>query len=161
MNMRVAGGLSVAVLVVLAATAHAQSATQTVTFQVNAVNQLAVTGSPSLTITTAVAGNAPTQVNANANTWAVTTNQTGAKVTASIAAAMPPGVTLSARMFPPAAATSTGMRPLGVAAVDLVTGITKLNQSGMQLRYRLNATSAAGVIASDTRVVTFTITGGV
>ncbi|MDB4889962.1 MAG: hypothetical protein JWL61_1817 [Gemmatimonadetes bacterium] len=66
-----------------AVSASAQTATQTVTFQVNAINQIAFVGSPSLTITTAVAGAAPTSVTA-AGTWAVTTNQTGAKITASI-----------------------------------------------------------------------------
>jgi hypothetical protein len=43
---------------------------------------------------------------------------------------------------------------------DIVTGITKLNASGLSLSYQLDAT-AAGVITSTTRVVTYTITGGV
>jgi hypothetical protein len=43
----------------------------------------------------------------------------------------------------------------------MVTGITKLNQSGMSLNYQLDATAAAGVVSSTTRVVTYTITGGV
>ena len=86
-------------IVALAATsASAQTATQTVTFQVDAVNQVGVTGSPTMAIT---------------------------------------------------------------AAVDMVTGITKLNASGLALTYQLDATSAAGVITSTTRVVTYTITGGV
>lgn len=152
---------AVAALALVASAAQAQTATQTVTFQVNAINQLGVTGTPSLTINTAVAGNAPTSATATGNTWAVTTNQTGAKITASIPAAMPAGLTLSAQMAAPAAATSAGLKALGVAAVDLVTGITKLNQSGLALSYQLDATAAAGVVASGTRVVTFTITGGV
>ena len=151
-----------AILTVAAAlSASAQTATQTVTFQVDAINQVAVTGTPTLAITAAVAGGAPTTVTSAGNTWAVTTNQTGAKITASIASNMPTGLTLSANLGAPTGATSAGLKSLSTVAVDVVTGITKLNQSAMTLTYQLDATSAAGVITSTTRVVTYTITGGV
>lgn len=144
-----------------ASTAFAQTATQTVTFQVDAINQVAVTGTPSLRITTAAAGSAPTTVTSTVGSWAVTTNQTGAKVTASIASAMPTGLTLSAELGAPSGATSTGPKALGTTGVDLVTGITKLNAAGLSLTYTLDAQASAGVVSSATRVVTFTITGGV
>jgi hypothetical protein len=144
-----------------ASTMFAQTAQQTVTFQVDAINQVAVSGTPSLRITTAPAGNAPTSVTAAGATWAVTTNQSGAKITASIASAMPTGLTLSANLGAPSGASSAGTQALGTTAVDLVTGISKLNASGLALTYTLDATAAAGVVASATRVVTFTITGGV
>ena len=140
--------------------ASAQTATQTVTFQVTAINQIAVTGTPSLVINTATAGTAPTAVTASANSWSVTTNQTGAMITASIPTAMPTGVTLSANLTAPAGATSTGLTTLGTTAVNVVTGITKLNAAGLGLSYQLSATAAAGVVSSSTRVVTYTITGG-
>jgi hypothetical protein len=159
--MKATSILSVAALAIVAGSAQAQTATQTVTFQVSAINQIGVTGAPSLTINTAVAGSAPTSATSVGNTWAVTCNQTGAKITASIPSAMPAGVTLSATLAAPAGAASAGIQALGVAAVDMVTGITKLNQAGLALSYQLDATAAAGVIASATRVVTYTITGGV
>lgn len=145
----------------VASAAQAQTATQTVTFEVKAINQISVSGTPSLTITTATAGSGPTSATATGNTWAITTNQTGAKVTASIASAMPTGLTLSAQMAAPSGATSSGSQALSATAVDLVTGISKLNASGLGLSYQLDATAAAGVVASATRVVTFTVTGGV
>ena len=150
-----------AVLVVVAApVAQAQTASQTVTFAVNAINQIAFVGAPSLTITTATAGSAPTSVtDAVTATWAVTTNQTGAKITASIPA-MPAGLTLSASLAAPAAATSAGFLALSATAVDLVTGITKLAQGALGVSYKLDATPAAGVVTSATRLVTYTITGG-
>jgi hypothetical protein len=149
-----------ALVVVAAPLAQAQTATQTVTFAVNAINQIAFTGAPSLTITTATAGSAPTSVtDAVTATWAVTTNQTGAKITASIPA-MPAGLTLSASLAAPAAATSAGFLALSGTAVDLVTGITKLAQGSLGVSYKLDATAAAGVVTSATRVVTYTITGG-
>jgi hypothetical protein len=148
-------------LALLAATSAVASAqvTQTVTFQVNAINQIAVSGSPSLLISTATAGSAPTSVTAAA-TWAVTTNQTGAKITASINSAMPAGLTLSASLAAPAGATSAGSLSLGTTAVDVVTGITKLAQGALGITYQLDATPAAGVVSSTTRTVTYTITGG-
>ena len=148
-----------ALVVVAAPFAQAQTATQTVTFAVNAINQIAFTGAPSLTITTAVAGSAPTSVTDATASWAVTTNQTGAKITASIPA-MPTGLTLSASLAAPAAATSAGFLALSATAVDLVTGITKLAQGSLGVSYKLDATAAAGVVTSATRVVTYTITGG-
>ena len=149
-----------ALVVVAAPFAQAQTATQTVTFAVNAINRIAFTGAPSLTITTATAGSAPTSVtDAATATWAVTTNQTGAKITASIPA-MPAGLTLSASLAAPAAATSAGFLALSATAVDLVTGITKLAQGALGVSYKLDATPAAGVVTSATRLVTYTITGG-
>ena len=139
----------------------AQTATQTVTFQVDAINQVGVTGSPTLDINTATAGSAPTSVTSSGNSWAVTCNQTGAKITGSIASNMPAGLTLSANLGAPTGATSAGLKSLSTVAVDLVTGITKVNASGLSLTYQLDATTAAGVVTSSTRVVTFTITGGV
>lgn len=159
--MKVSRSLMAGLLVVAAAvSASAQTATQTVTIQVDAINQVSVAGTPSLTISAAVAGGAPTTVTSTGATWAVTTNQTGAKITASIGSAMPTGVTLSANLGAPAAATSAGLQALSTSAVDVVTGITKLNATGLSLSYQLDATSAAGTVASTTRVVTFTITGG-
>ena len=159
--MNVSRSLMAGLLVVAAAaSASAQTATQTVTIQVDAINQIAVSGTPTLAISAAVAGGAPTLVTATGSTWAVTTNQTGSKITASLGSAMPTGVTLSANMAAPAGGTSANLQGLSTTPVDLVTGITKLNVSGLSLGYQLEASSAAGVIASTTRVVTFTITGG-
>ncbi|MEO8337558.1 MAG: hypothetical protein ABI664_21460 [bacterium] len=146
--------------VAIAGTAQAQTATQTVTFAVNAINRVAFVGAPTLTITTAVAGSAPTSVTNAASTWAVTTNQTGAKITASIPSNMPAGLTLSASLAAPVTATSTGFQALSTVPVDVVTTLTKLNAGSLAVTYKLDATAAAGVVASSSRVVTYTITGG-
>ena len=148
-------------LMTMAGSASAQTtATQSVTIAVNPINQIAFTGSPSLTITTATAGSNPTSVSDASATWAVTTNQTGAKITASIASALPAGVTLSVALAAPTAGSSAGAQALGVTAVDVVTGISKLAEGGLGVTYTLGATAAAGVVASTSRVVTYTITGG-
>jgi hypothetical protein len=153
-------GRILAISFFVAASASAQTATQSVTFQVDAINQIALSGSPSLVVNTATAGSAPTQASAAA-TWAVTTNQTGAKITASINSAMNAGLTLQVNLSAPAGATSAGAQTLSTTAVDVVTGITKLAQSGISVGYTLDATAAAGVVSSTSRTVTYTITGGV
>ena len=142
-------------------TAMAQTSTQTVTFQVDAINQISFSGSPSLLINAATAGSAPTSVTATGSTYSVTTNQTGAKITASIASVMPTGLTLSATLTAPAGATSAGLKSLSTTASDMVTTISKLNAASLSVTYQLDATAAAGVVVSATRVVTYTITGGV
>jgi|SRR5882672_1783958 len=152
--------VALALVALAAASAQAQTANQTVTFQVNAINQIAFVGAPSLTITTAVAGSAPTSVTDASATWAVTTNQTGAKITASIPLNMAAGLTLSSSLVAPVGGTSAGFMALTTVAADLVTGITKIANGPLGVTYKLDATAAAGVIASGTRVVTYTITGG-
>jgi opacity protein-like surface antigen len=145
----------------VAASASAQTATQTVTFAVNAIDQISFTGAPSLTITTAPTGSAPSSVTDATSSWAVTTNQTGAKVSASIPTAMPANVTLSVHLAAPAGATSpAGQALLTTTPVDLVTGITPTATSGLAVTYQLTATAAAGVVISQTRVVTYTLSGG-
>jgi hypothetical protein len=140
--------------------AHAQTATQMVTFNVNPINVIAFTGTPTLTITTAVVGSNPTTVTLSTSRWAVTTNQTGAKITASIPTNVPAGLTLSVNLQAPTGGTSLGYKALTTVSVDLVTGITKRGQVNRTVNYRLAATAAAGVVALTSRTVTYTITGG-
>ena len=143
-----------------ASVAQAQSATQNVTFQVNAINQISVAGSPSLTINTATAGSAPTAATASA-TWAVTTNQSNAKITAQLDSDMPTGLSLTVNLGAPTGASSAGATALTSSSVDVVTGITKKAEGSLSVGYSLSATTAAGVVSSTSRTVTYTITGGV
>lgn len=146
-------------IVSMAGTAAAQ--TQVVNFQVQGINQVAFTSTPvTLTITTAVAGSDPTPVSDASSVWAVSTNQTNAKISASISTAMPAGVTLSVALASPVGATNAGTVALTAVSQDLVTNITKLKASAQSVTYTLGATVAAGVIASSTRTVTYTLTPG-
>lgn len=159
MRLRPVSLIVFALGVTLSASASAQTS-QTVTFQVDPINEISVSGNPgALAINTAIAGSAPTAASNASTTWAVTTNQTGAKVTAAIDLAMPAGVTLSLNLQNPTGATSTTVS-LGTLAADAVTGITKLNESGKTVTYTLAATAAAGVVASTSRTVTLTMVAG-
>lgn len=140
--------------------ASAQTAAQTFNIGVSAINLVAFTGVPALTVSAAVSGSQPTAVTNNVGRWAVTTNQSNAKITARIPTNMPAGLVLSGNLAAPAGATSAGFQPLSIISVDLVTTITQVAQGGMIVTYRLAATAAAGVIPAATRIVTYTITGG-
>ena len=135
------------------------TATQQVSFEVQAISQLSFTGSPSLVISTATAGSAPASATANA-TYAITTNETSRKITASLDSDMPAGVTLSTNLAAPSGATSAGATSLSATARDVVSGISTVSQSGLNVTYSLSATAAAGVVPAGSRTVTYTITAG-
>ena len=155
---------AMALLVGATSVATAQTATQTVTFAVNGINRISVSGPASLTVNTATAGSEPTDAVSAGITWAITTNQAGQKVTAELTAAsggnMPAGLSLSANMAAPAVGTSDGQVSLSTTPARLVNGITRVAQSGMALTLTLSATVAAGTVASTTRDVLYTVTTG-
>ncbi|HEX2188414.1 MAG TPA: hypothetical protein VHG51_05920 [Longimicrobiaceae bacterium] len=143
-----------------ATTAAAQTATQTVSYEVQAINQLSVSGSPSLVISSAPAGSAPTSATASGS-YAVTTNQTGKKITAELDNDLPSGVTLSVTLAAPTGAISVDGVSLSTTPASVVTGIGTVNESGLSVSYELAATVAAGVVPASSRTVLFTITDGV
>ena len=151
-----------AALIALGVTAYAgPTATQTVTYEVSAINELSVSAATaSLTVNSATAGSAPSAVTDSTTTYAVTTNETNRKITGSINSNMGSGVTLSVTLGAPTGATSTGKQALSTVAADLVTGISALNETGKSITYELAATTAAGVVPSATKTVTLTITAG-
>ncbi|MBL7050513.1 MAG: hypothetical protein ISR96_13445, partial [Nitrospira sp.] len=135
----------------------ANTATQTVTFQVTAINEMAVSGNPAaMIINSATAGSAPTAVTDSTTTYDITTNETAKKITGQITTGgnMPSGVTLETNLTAPTGGSSAGYTSLSTTAADLVTSIDTLAESSKVISYRLSATIGAGVVASDTRVVT-------
>lgn len=148
-----------------ASTAVAQSsATQTVTFTVNDVSSIAVSGDPgSMAVDAGGANGTATDAS---TTYDVTTNAPSTapvKITAQITNGgdMPTGVTLSTTLADPDAtgsATSAGAVVLNsTAAQDVVTGISNLQATGNTITYTLTADVTASAISGATRVVTYTI----
>lgn len=136
-------------------------ATQTVTFEVQAINEIATSGDPgALVVSAATAGQQPDAVSDSSTTYAITTNETNQKITAALDAAMPAGVTLTIQLAAPTGATSAGAVTLTDSAADVVTGITQVAESGLGITYTLTADVTAGVLASDDRTVTLTIAPG-
>lgn len=146
----------------LAATeARAQTATQTVTFQVDTIKAMSASGDPGkLVVNSATAGSSPDDATDNSTSWAVTTNLSNTKVTGSIDTNMPSGVTLTVSLAAPSGASSSGDISLSTTDQDLVTGVSQVAESGLTITYTLSATTGAGVVAEDTRTVTFTLLEG-
>ncbi|HEX2080170.1 MAG TPA: hypothetical protein VHG08_20885 [Longimicrobium sp.] len=157
--VRHAAVLAIAAAAFAAPGAHAQTATQTVSYEVTAINEISVTGSPSLVINDATAGSGLTSATAS-GTYAITTNQTNRKITAQLDTNMPSGVTLAVTLAAPTGGTSAGAVSLSTTAQDVVTGVSNANQSGLSIGYTLSATVAAGVVPAGNRTVTYTITAG-
>jgi hypothetical protein len=148
-------------LLVLTHDARAQTATQVVRFQVNAINQVAVSGIPApMVINSATAGNAPGSVIGAGTSYAITTNESNQKITASIDQSLPSGVTLEVALTAPDGAMSAGAVLLSTSGADVVTGITSANASSLPITYRLSATPAVQMSAPATRTVTFTVVSG-
>jgi hypothetical protein len=141
--------------------ARGQTATQVVHFQVNAINQLAVTGNPApMVINSATAGSAPAAVTASGTSYGVTTNEQNQKITASLDQPMPSGVQLEVTLGAPAGAASAGAVPLTTAGADVVTGISSTTASSLPITYRLSATPSVNMSSPAARTVTLTIVAG-
>ena len=148
--------------VLLAATAlAATSANQIVTFSVIPVNEIAVAGNPSaLVVNAATPGSHPDVATDNSTTYSISSNGTNVKITGAIDTAMPTGVTLKVNLAAPTGGSSAGDVPLGVSPSDLVTGTTKVAESGLTITYKLNAVVSAGVVVTSNKTVTLTVTDG-
>ena len=156
--MRTTAVLLAATLGLAGLAGQAAGQTQTVTFEVQAINQISVAGTPSLTINAATAGSAPTSATYGSGSWSITTNESNKSVQAKLDSDMPAGVSLSLNMTAPTSSgTSAGAQALTSNNATLVTGITKLNQASIGMTYTLAATAAAGTVGSTSRTVTFTI----
>ena len=139
----------------------ANTAQQTVTFQVDAIDEISVSGNPgNLAVTTATPGSQPDDDTDNSTSWAVTTNGTNKKMTGGINSNMPANVTLQINLTAPTGGSSSGDQSLSTTAADLVTSVTQVAESGLTIAYTLSATIDAGVVTQDTRTVTLTLTDG-
>jgi hypothetical protein len=130
---------------------------QNVTFSVAAINQISVTGTPTLAITGAPAGGAPTSVTDATSSYAITTNQSNLRIQAQINENMPLNVSLSASVAAPTGAATTGPTALSTTPANVVTGISQVNQGSLGISYTLTAAANAGTVPSQSRTVTFTV----
>jgi hypothetical protein len=80
------------------------------------------------------------------------------KVTASLNSIMPPGVTLTVTITAPTGATALGPVTLDATTRDVVSNIINKTAETKTITYSLSATAAAGVVTSQSRTVTFTLT---
>lgn len=145
---------------VFAATSFAaNSDTITVNYAVSAINELNIDdASVSLTVSAATAGANPDQASAGA-TYDITTNcaTDAKKITAAINTDMPSGLTLKVNMTAPTGGTSAGAVTLSSTAANAVTAVDAIAQANISMTFTLDATAAAGVVASASKTCTLTI----
>jgi hypothetical protein len=135
------------------------TAQQTVTYQVDAINEISVSGDPAnLVVNSAIAGSEPVSDTDYTTSWAITTNQTARKMTGAINSDMPANVTLEINLIAPTGGSSEGDVSLSSADADLVTSIETVAESGLTITYTLSATVAAGVVTQAQKTVTLTLT---
>lgn len=134
------------------------STNSTVSFTIANITQLSISGSPgALTIASATAGSQPNSVSDSKTTYNVTTNSTAQRISGALNLAMPSNMTLAVALVAPAGATSAGSVSLSTTARNLVTGISNLAQSALQITYTLSATVAAAPVAGGSRTITYTL----
>ncbi len=143
----------------LATTAIAQSATQDVTIVIADINEISVSGNLTLTINSATAGSNPDDATDNTTSYSITTNGTLKKITGQLDVVYAAGISLKVNLSAPTGGTSQGQKTLTTIAQDLVTGISGLAESAIQIAYTASATPAVPPNgAGETHTVTFTIT---
>jgi hypothetical protein len=136
----------------------AQTASHTVTVQVNAINELALTGGNiTLTVSTATAGQQPDPVTNSTCTLAWTSNQATRKITVATNLATQ-NFTLKVLAQSVTGGTAAPEATVTNTAADLVTGVSRTT-GGCTLRYTASATAAQGT-GSDVHTVTYTLTAG-
>ncbi len=79
------------------------------------------------------------------------------KLTAQLDRSLPPGVQLETQLTVPIGAVSLGWVALGTGAREVVTELLPASVLSLGVYYRASATVQAGVVASTTRTVTYTL----
>jgi hypothetical protein len=157
MNKLIYSFIFILIVVFLQGSAHgAQTGTTAVTFTFQAIDEIAVAGSPTLIINSAVAGQQPQPVINTSSTYSISTNGTNKRITAGINTQMPANTTLEIQLTAPGSGTSTGYKTLSTVAADVVTGISHVASASKTITYRFSATTAAGVL-TDSCTVTLTL----
>jgi len=162
-KLSVTGFMTVTLVALLALAAlPATTAEQTLSYQVEAINELTVSGSPEpLIINTATAGSEPTSVTDASTTYAITTNggNNSRKITAQLDSDMPNDLTLCITLSGPTGADAPPTDViLTTTPVDVVICINSVAQNGLTITYTLSAAATVGVVNPAIKTVTLTIT---
>ncbi len=132
--------------------------TQTVTYEVQVITEISVSGNPgALTIDSATAGSAPNSETDNTTTYAITANKAGTTITGEINTDMPANTTLTVSLAAPTGGSTAGAKSLSTVATLLATCVAPVAEAGNSITYVFSATVAAGVVPSDSKTVTLTV----
>jgi hypothetical protein len=150
---------ALAVLVLgLAGSTSAQTATQVVNFTVAAFQQISVGPGPiGIDIDAWTGADDNLTPATGASTYSLLQNVGVSRITAQINSDMPTGTTLEVRLTPGAAkGSSAGYQFLTSTAVNVVTGIPRGTDNARVIDYRFSANASAGPLSGN-RTVTYTL----
>jgi len=134
-------------------------ATQTVSFKVQVINEISVSGSPGpLLLNVSKAGAEPAAVEDSSTRYAITSNLNNMKITGKLDSEMPAYTALHITLTPPSGAYGCGEQNLSTTAQDLITGINQTKGSDLPISYKFSAQAQAGEIPLSSRQVVLTIT---
>ncbi|MBO6574830.1 MAG: hypothetical protein JJ896_05410 [Rhodothermales bacterium] len=132
--------------------------TQSVTVSVSAISLISVSGNVTLTIDAATAGSSPDSDVDASTVYRITVNQAGQKITGSLDSGFSAGLTVQLLLAAPSGGSASQVT-LSTTPQDLVTGVSKVAESGLTLTYTATGTpSAAPNGAGQSRTVTLTLT---
>lgn len=149
---------AVAILAVSAEAQTRATTTQTVTLAINAVYKLAVSGSPTLTITDATAGSGNmTSVSDATSTFSITQNQGTARLSVQLSSALPTGQSLTVAV-PSGLGTTAGTVPIGDGTAHTVMNtLSRGASNGQTITYTFGATTSADPASPTAYTVTWTL----
>lgn len=145
--------------------ASAQSDNHVVNVEIQAINEIAIAGDVSLSVSTATAGSDPTAATGG-TTYSITTNDNGGTTRITASTSLDPAslgdgpgndLALKVTATAPTGGTSAGTVTLGTTAANVVTAMDAVSQSGVALGYTLSATAETGQLTSTAITVTYTI----
>ena len=123
------------------------------------VTILTVSGSPAaFVVSAAIAGSQPASLSSTLSYFVRAKNPAGSqKITAQLDSPMPAGITLTLSMVAPPSAISLGAVSLDITPRNILVSVDKENGNTYGMTYVFSATVAAGVVPSQTRTVTLTM----
>ena len=119
-----------------AAQAQLATADQTVNMSVSSINSLSFASSVSLTVNAGTIGSSSLTPATASSTYGIISNDSSAKLSASIDIDMPAGSSLEVNLAAPTGGTAVGSTALSTVPVDLVTAIPAVSESGVALTYK-------------------------
>lgn len=148
-------GLTVAALIFALAIPTLAANSHDVTVTISAINEISVTGAPSLTVSTATAGSdLDDDVDLVSCDLSWTTNAANKKITVATTAA--PSVTLKVVAVTPTAGSAAAEVTLSTTATAFITAIGKTFGTS-DITYTLAASVTDAIVTNETITVTYTI----
>ena len=106
-----------------------------ITLSIEPINEIALQKIPPINLPPRSQGGSCTYK----GSYAVTTNEVGKKIIASIDSPLPDATSLSIRLSPPKGAVSAGTIPISQKASVLVSNVSKVAESNLEITYFLNS----------------------